>query len=500
MTVGAYGLGKFTVNTNCASRTSAAIRLIGVSGVIIKDCKLIGNNGGAPYGIFIENSSTNILMKNITVLRCDIGGFYTNDPYGYGGEIFVSGCTGVGVESRCIPSAGINKLSVIQNVLHGLDGPGSPDDNGYTGAGTAKNITNVIIRENHVFDIGGKPKGYSGTLGNGILVQATDGAVVERNVVHDLAGNVNTCGGAAGIWAYRANNVKIKFNEAYNVRPLVRPTTIGCDWNGFDFDRDVTNSVMEFNYSHDNYGAGYLLFGGGIWGPNTVRFNVSENDGQVGNGWFAGITVSASTESMPFQIYNNTIYTNVSKIKDPLGKPGKTPGITFTNGKGIRPSPNGLVANNIFFSVANTNGVSPLIGNQGTDVSSVKFLSNNYYSSGTPEIMWFLHGVDKPIKPIYTSITSWQSATGQDPRAITVNPKLRMPGSAGICKEGLAGCLSAYQFINNTSTTDSEASPMVGTGVNLRMSPYFFNTGLTDLWGNLLPKTSGFNIGVQAGP
>ena len=48
-------------------------------------------------------------------------------------------------------------------------------------------------------------------------------------------------------------------------------------------DGGVRNSIVQYNYSHDNDGAGYLLAqfeGGRAFYNNVIRYNVSENDGQ----------------------------------------------------------------------------------------------------------------------------------------------------------------------------------------------------------------------------
>jgi hypothetical protein len=82
----------------------------------------------------------------------------------------------------------------------------------------------------------------SGSEGNGIVVNGVDGAVVQHNIFHVLGGNVNTCGGAAGVLAYNANNVTIQYNEAYNIRPIT--FTKGCDWDGFDLDGHVRGQCL----------------------------------------------------------------------------------------------------------------------------------------------------------------------------------------------------------------------------------------------------------------
>ena len=72
----------------------------------------------------------------------------------------------------------------------------------------------------------------------------------------------------------------------------------------YDFDEGVTNSIYEYNYSHDNGGAAILVYNPG--GGNVFRYNVSENDNNQmlgGSGVYA-IGIPGGSLS----IYNNTIY------------------------------------------------------------------------------------------------------------------------------------------------------------------------------------------------
>lgn len=87
---------------------------------------------------------------------------------------------------------------------------------------------------------------------------------------------INVLTRLAGIWAWDSNNILLQFNESYANR------TIGVDGDGFDFDGGVTNSVMQYNYSHDNDAAGFLLaqyaFAPQAMKNIVIRYNISEND------------------------------------------------------------------------------------------------------------------------------------------------------------------------------------------------------------------------------
>jgi hypothetical protein len=83
--------------------------------------------------------------------------------------------------------------------------------------------------------------------------------------------------------------VVIQHCEAYGNRSGARP----LDGGGFDLDGGVVESVMQYNYSHDNDGAGYLVYSykdaPHEFRDNVVRFNVSIYDGRRGE--YGGIAV-----------------------------------------------------------------------------------------------------------------------------------------------------------------------------------------------------------------
>src|SRR5205823_3624535 len=82
----------------------------------------------------------------------------------------------------------------------------------------------------------------------------------------------------------------------------------GGDGDGFDFDEHTTDSIMQYNYSHDNDGVGFML---GTWQSdgfntrNVLRYNVSENDCRRWN--YGAILVETPLVS-DCDIYNNTVY------------------------------------------------------------------------------------------------------------------------------------------------------------------------------------------------
>ena len=154
--------------------------------------------------------------------------------------------------------------------------------------------------------------------GSGITLSSVDGGTVERCVARDNGAEYS---GAAGIWAWDSTNILFQFNESYRNR------SNGVDGDGFDFDGGVTNSVMQYYYSHDNEAASFLL----AQYPSaprrmrnlTIRHNISENDCSKLN--YGAIHVWNSEDPgwiSDVHIYHNTIYLASPAEKPPHGLPG----------------------------------------------------------------------------------------------------------------------------------------------------------------------------------
>jgi hypothetical protein len=146
--------------------------------------------------------------------------------------------------------------------------------------------------------------------GNGILLGGVTKALVEyceaRNNGWDMPRYGN---GPVGIWAYESDSVIIQ--HCYSHRN--KTSALGKDGGGFDFDGGVTNSVMQYNLSAFNEGAGYGMYqykNASIWDNNIIRFNISYHDG-IKNGR-AGIHIWTDSPAEPIQnlrAYNNTVVT-----------------------------------------------------------------------------------------------------------------------------------------------------------------------------------------------
>jgi hypothetical protein len=158
--------------------------------------------------------------------------------------------------------------------------------------------------------------GYVGAesiTGHGVIMANVDGGLLQNSVASDngqVNGNLNV-----GLWTYQSNAVTIQHNLAYGNR-----SPGGLDGGAFDIDGGATNSVVQYNISFDNDGAGLLLAeyqSQVAMGQNAFRHNLSINDGRDGYG---GITIVGNPTPNPTtrQIgwAQNTVFQNNTIVSD----------------------------------------------------------------------------------------------------------------------------------------------------------------------------------------
>ncbi len=176
------------------------------------------------------------------------------------------------------------------------------DRNGIRGNGTFSFRNNwfpnknLIIRGCTLQDIGG----------DGIVVKAFDGALVEHNKLFYIRTRAKD--NAVGIWPHSSDNTVIQFNEvAY---------TQNDDWSNdgqsLDIDGNCNNTIIRNNYSHDNEGGFMLVISDAINAKSMmtknsiISNNLSINDGNHRKRLFnfAGVTDSTLVSGNVF--YNDS--------------------------------------------------------------------------------------------------------------------------------------------------------------------------------------------------
>lgn len=439
-TVTSYGSGVATIQSNCSGTTGAAVTVDNVSGFTFDGLKVV-NGSSTIYGILLENQTSNTPTQTIVIKNSEITGFGPVSGSANGGEIWIIGYALNGNNGP------MNNIQILNNSLHGATVT-SPDGGGVNGWGYGKNITNVLVQGNTVYNSGmAATSTWAGIGANG-----WNGGTIQYNIIHDVGANVTSCGGTSGIEVYTANNVTIRYNEIYNVQPSPSYTA-GCDWDGIDLDGGTTNSLVEYNYTHHNAGSGYLAYtlkpSGTTWGPNTYRYNISENDdwARIQGGLF---DVVPQVPANALQIYGNTLFTNVSQST----KSGGSACFNFGYAGGTWAS-GSLVADNICYM-----GNRDQYGRSGNfyynpyGQTGMTISNNLYYATSSPTWRW--SGTS------YTTLAAWVTK-GVETNPAYGNPLFTSGGTGGTCSwtpslgNGPQSCPTGYSL--------QSGSPAAGTGI-----------------------------------
>lgn len=256
-----------------------------------------------------------------------------------------------------------------------------------------------------------------------------------------------------GIWCWNSENIVIQFCESYeNVTPGAH------DGGGFDIDWSCVHCLIQYCYSHDNDGAGYLFMGSGrgFTTRSMVRFNISQNDGRKNE--YGGLLCFGTLQDS--EVYNNVFYFRGAEAGA---------AIHFRGGKEDGYPSNVRVFNNIVIAAEGRAvlRVAPEAARQNNT-----FDFNDYFSPTGLRMIWG--------DQTYQDIAAFRKATGLEARGLVADPRLQAPGAAG------AGRLpmGAYRPLPD--------SPCRNAG-----SPYESGFGTQDYWGKPLGEAKALNIGPE---
>ena len=476
-----YGNGKATLESATGGDISATILVNSVNGFTVRN--LIVRPGAGLYGacpgavgancttagIYVTGASTGTVDSN------DVGGFYVNDGTVIGGGDITSG----------VRTDSSGNVVISNNLLHGLT-VDALDDDGVQVNGSSGNIT---ITGNTLYNFGGRPHNpWFGGEGMNILNQSGGFILVTKNVVHDIAYNFTTeCGAGAGIETANVINGVISNNEVYRVQVN---TTTGCDGDGIDLDGSTRGFIVEYNYTHDNWGIGIYGWMGlnawTNWGPNTFRYNISVND-------HFGIGFSNSGAPSPvFYAYNNTIYHSNSAPNGSTGWAFMLAGGPNGSYRGGASVANGSYFENNLLIEASGNALS---GCKGGDFSVLLFRNNAYYTPGGSFSMATSYCGDTSGNVVgpFNSLAAWQAyANGGDAGATTANPMLSGSVPSGAC---------AWNPVADSSPANCAAGLKLSSGSPLIGAGSISNQGSVDYFNSAIPNGvgSGINIGAYGG-
>jgi hypothetical protein len=457
ITVTSYGVGVATIRPG----TGVGILIHDTGGFTVSNLNITGSgmDTNQDYGIHVlDDLSTSTVFQHIYIDHANVSGFGN-----------------YGIILDCPSStSGYQDMQITYSQFH---------TNLYGGMITLppyyynQTLTTEFIQGFYMGHVNAynNPGSTSSPLpsGNGLLVAGVNGGTVERCEVHDNGGP-NARGNVGGVYVANSTAVVVQYNEAYN-----NHTGTAVDGDAFDLDWDTINCTLQYNYSHNNDGVGFLLIGDNAFHQsnppqtgNTIRYNISENDARKNS--YGTITVADPVDSA--EIYNNTIYLSPAANGSPTC-------VEFYNWTGSSVH----FRNNIFqitggLDLVNTVGTQP-----GTDLL---FQGNDYYSSGSPFHINY-DGVD------YGSLVAWRNATGQEKLngnnvGFSVDPVLTKPGHGGtIGNADQLDTLTAYKL--------QSSSPVKNAGLDLFIL-FGIHPGMHDFYGHPIPDGSGFTIGADDEP
>ena len=358
-----YGTGAnpiITPNCTAASAKIGAVTWVAADGWIWNGVDIVGDSAGhAGRCISFLNGDFNnahgtVIIENSNFHTCHDG--LDND---YGAYLFWDPSFNNGTKM-------MDHFTILNNTGSGLSGPTSTDENFMDSYNYSCTTQFDVVQGNLIFNIGGKATGIGGSESNGVVfVQAcigtsgaTWGGISQFNVVHDNGTNlVNKCGSFYGSWSFESTKTIHRMNEVYN-----QTQTGGCDGGAFDLDDGVADSLIERNYSHNNFGPCAIYFGGAT--RDTIRWNICDSDA-IGLG---GVMAYANYFGGTTYTYNNTFVQNLSLnyAISVFGCPG--PGSIFANNI-IATENQGRVQNNLIF-METTSGGACTLGASGLTIKN----------------------------------------------------------------------------------------------------------------------------------
>ena len=456
VTISAYGKGRAVIDAgNSNGFTGSNCSYIKLSRLHIKGSGVDDNKG---TGILFNSTQTGKSCKSIVIDNCVAEGFHN-----FG--ILISCAEGETVKG--FDSVTISHCAATANGEGGISSIGSQ---------TAFRHTNFHITHCTVYLNRGIRSKTDGHSGNGIVMSGVQYMVIDNCLAYEN-GALNNCtgGGPVGIWMWICKDAVIEHCESHH-----NHAGLNKDGGGFDIDGGCSNCTIQYNYSHDNEGAGYLLaeYGAGMpFANNTIRFNISQNDGRKnGYGGIAFWGVSDAFKVTNTYVYNNTVYVNDSNFVNNMAAAA-----VMTMGDKLSRV---LVANNVFITAGKARMLN---SDTQLDTSIIYFAGNDYYNGGNLAIFNYNN-------VLLQGIAAWQQPnTAQEIYRgnkidLSANPFYVAAGGGITNGTGITPpkSLTAYQLL--------AGKPML-KGIDLKKA-FDIDVGRWDFYGNMVTKNNCNTVGA----
>ncbi|MBK9332330.1 MAG: right-handed parallel beta-helix repeat-containing protein [Ignavibacteria bacterium] len=439
-----YGLGRAVLR----SEEGSCLSILHNGGFIIENLEITGlydpdrdfaKKYKTPYAGFQVFTYAKLKSNKILIRDCIIRNF-KNSGISLGGEANPQyGYTSIKIENNTIYDCGDIGVSLWGLVYQ-----------------------DILVTGNKIYNIKGVNPHLHGFSGNGISLSHIYNARVERNLIFNNGKYGKRSGG--GIVTGESRNIHVRYNEIYGTK------SNDVDGDAIDFDNGSDSCIAEYNYTHNNDGAGILISGdnnGSGSDNNIVRYNISKNDGLKNN--HSAIKIYSTIGADHNRIYNNTI------IVTAIGK--NSPTCFDIQGS----TTNTFVENNIFITVNSAKFINIDVSKQ----VNLIFRSNSYFNhNGLFVIIWG--------RKAYRSFNEFTAATGQEifnsiKRGIYGDPKLRNPFTLRdtVNNAFKIDTLSAYKLF--------PFSPLINSGITVQKN---FLPAVTDFYGKKLTPENPPDIGA----
>src|SRR6266568_3286491 len=367
--ISSYGKGRAKIVSS-----GNGIMIFDTSGVSISNLKLRGIHAktASAAGIQMYSNRTKGRLGHVYITKVDATAF------------------GFGIAIGAVhDGAGFRNVHVTHSTLHGnLDGGLVTYGPEFNPAVPGYAHENIYVSRVRVFRNPGDPNNTVRNTGSGIELGSVRGAsVVNSEAFANGGANGSVTEGPIGMWAYDSTGIVMAHdvshgNKSANVH----------DGGGFGLDREVSHSVLEYDLSYDNHGAGFLLYStqgaSGHQSGSVVRFNISYGDVRGRNHVIGALEAEGKVSNS--SLYQNTIIVTGSNTQPAFKATGDLHHVRVLN--------NILIA----ASGAVTLATEPL------PTSAVLFAGNDYLSSaGTWVVQW-------GTKTHYDSLATWRHATGNE--------------------------------------------------------------------------------------
>ena len=355
------------------------IHLNGNEYVEIRNLEITNYNPAEEGGITMEAWEA----KNIT-------DWFDNPTAGYD---LTSNTNKVGVRINAQDVGELNHIHLVNLDIHGINGDNENKNNGgiymeITGSLVPTYYNDFLVEGCHIYDVDRSGMSnvstwdvrtltdngnWTPTLNfvvrnnvfersgaNALILRNAQDPIIEYNLFHQCA--IKGSGNAA--FNFNTDGCIFQYNEARFTKGNVEDEDAG----GLDSDFRTKNTILQYNYVHDN-AYGMLATGGGFttsFNDNTIfRYNVIERDGLLArqNGEKFVFKLSGKITNTTF--HNNVIYLSAEQTgvdlmfhKQWLGKPANTKyynNIYYLEGSNhgydVSASTGNVFSNNLFYKV-----------------------------------------------------------------------------------------------------------------------------------------------------